>query len=346
MTNHFRGLSSLAVAAVVAAFMAFVIATGPARAQASAAPTCTGSNLLKEIEANDPAAFAQIIQDAQATENSEAIFWRVERDGVAPSYLFGTVHVTDARVNDLPEQALQALKRAETLAVEIAGLDGADAASSIMSMGSELIFTDGRKLSDFLSQGEVEQARTLLAGAGMPAGLADMVKPWFVSVLLAAPACEHKRSAAGLATLDSRLEQIAANSGARTIGLETPAEQLKAMASLPLKAQIAWLQANLAMADRIEDSYETLIQLYLERRLAVIWPLTRYLSRDVEDLDLALEGFQKALLEIRNRTMAERALPLLGGGNAFVAVGALHLPGETGLVKLFSEAGYTLSPID
>ncbi len=44
--------------------------------------------------------------------------------------------------------------------------------------------------------------------------------------------------------------------------------------------------------------------------------------------------------------MRDRALPLLGKGGAFIAVGALHLPGDKGLVALFREAGYTVTAVE
>ena len=43
--------------------------------------------------------------------------------------------------------------------------------------------------------------------------------------------------------------------------------------------------------------------------------------------------------------MAQRALPILAQGNAFMAVGALHLPGQEGLVRLLRNAGYTVTSV-
>jgi uncharacterized protein len=48
----------------------------------------------------------------------------------------------------------------------------------------------------------------------------------------------------------------------------------------------------------------------------------------------------------RNQLMAERALPLLADGNAFIAVGSAHLPGEQGLVELLRKAGYEVTAVD
>ena len=36
-------------------------------------------------------------------------------------------------------------------------------------------------------------------------------------------------------------------------------------------------------------------------------------------------------------------LPIIDKGNAFIAVGALHLPGEQGLVSLLKSRGYTIT---
>ena len=44
--------------------------------------------------------------------------------------------------------------------------------------------------------------------------------------------------------------------------------------------------------------------------------------------------------------MAEGSKPHLEKGNAFIAVGALHLPGEEGLIELIRKQGYTVTRID
>jgi len=50
-------------------------------------------------------------------------------------------------------------------------------------------------------------------------------------------------------------------------------------------------------------------------------------------------------IEARNHRMLESLLPLLAESPVFVAVGALHLPGEKGLVSLLRKNGYILKPL-
>jgi uncharacterized protein YbaP (TraB family) len=62
--------------------------------------------------------------------------------------------------------------------------------------------------------------------------------------------------------------------------------------------------------------------------------------------DAGYAAFEEAMITGRNRTMADKAAPLLDRGSAFMAVGALHLPGPTGLIELFRTAGYTVTAVD
>ena len=82
-----------------------------------------------------------------------------------------------------------------------------------------------------------------------------------------------------------------------------------------------------------------------------------YLSRDLDQLhkvamrqlqetdpDL-MEYFQREGINKRNRKMFERLQLMLAQNSVFVAIGALHLGGETGLITLLREAGNTLTPV-
>ena len=54
------------------------------------------------------------------------------------------------------------------------------------------------------------------------------------------------------------------------------------------------------------------------------------------------DEFQQHLVVDRNHRMAERMRQYLQQGQAFIAVGALHLPGEEGLLNLLEQQGYTV----
>jgi uncharacterized protein YbaP (TraB family) len=59
-----------------------------------------------------------------------------------------------------------------------------------------------------------------------------------------------------------------------------------------------------------------------------------------------VQEFTARLVVERNYRMAERIQPQLREGNALIAVGALHLPGEEGLLALLAEEGYRVSAVE
>jgi uncharacterized protein YbaP (TraB family) len=77
-----------------------------------------------------------------------------------------------------------------------------------------------------------EQIERFLAGQGYPAEFAHHLKPWFLGVLTALPACETEREARDLPEVDQFLAQTAKDSGVKVIGLETAQEQLDAIATI------------------------------------------------------------------------------------------------------------------
>jgi uncharacterized protein len=57
----------------------------------------------------------------------------------------------------------------------------------------------------------------------------------------------------------------------------------------------------------------------------------------------ARDELVQLLLTGRNATMAERTRPLRQESGAFIAVGALHLPGKDGLIERFRPQSYSVT---
>jgi len=129
-----------------------------------------------------------------------------------------------------------------------------------------------------------------------------------------------------------------------TVGvkLETMAEQIIVFDGLSMDDQIRLLRHALNRHERTARLQEQLLQVYLSRDLARLFRL-------IESEPLADEHLQQIMLDrllwSRNRRMLERMHPRLKEGNAFIAVGAGHLPGPQGLLVLLHRAGYRLTPV-
>lgn len=344
-----RRAARSALAAGLAA-LAFAGATPAASATEGGGPApqlrCAGTNMLHELKAKAPDIYAEIRTLAAATANAKAVLWKIERDGIAPSYLLGTIHMTDPRVTAFSPRLLNALEQSRTVALEVADVSADATNAAILKAARLVLFTDGRSLDDLLSDEEYEKVKSTLTGAGLPGEMAAMFRPWVVSMILSVSACERQKVKEGLPVLDLKIAAAARERGLKVVGLETIESQLSAMAAIPDDQQIAMLRASLKFADRANDTMETLLQLYLTRDMGSAWPFHLALARQAGIGQQSFSGFQKRIVSDRNEHMRDAALPLLEKGRVLIAVGALHLVGDNGLVAMLRDAGYTLTPIE
>ncbi len=321
---------------------------GIAAAHAADAGTCKATDLLATLEADGR--LAAVEAEAARTVNGEGKLFRIEKPGVPPSFLLGTMHLADARVLALGEAAEAALTDARRLVIETTDvLEPAKAAAAFLAHPDLINLPKGQTLADLLSDEEETRITAALEARGMPFHAVRTLQPWFLSISLMLPACEMAHRADGAAVLDAALAQRAMAAGKPVEGLETSAEQLAALASLPMELQLEGLVATVDLAEHLPDVMETMVSLYVDGRIAMIMPTIEAAIPKGGVLVGAGDGyaeFEERIVTDRNRRMAERMQPMLTAGCAFVAVGALHLPGEEGIVALLREAGWTVTRAD
>ncbi|MCK9552630.1 TraB/GumN family protein [Aquamicrobium sp.] len=328
-------------------FITFLIvlamATGRAHADATA---CSGADLMEKLRKDDPDAYSDVRKQADAVLNGRGVLWKLEKQGTAPSYLFGTFHLSDPRVVTLPPAAQIAYDAAATVVIETTDVLDQSRMMAAMSAEPELMmFTGSQTLTSQLSAEDAEALNKGLKARGIPLASVAKMKPWMLLGVVAVPQCELARRSAGEAILDVKLAQDADAAGKALGGLETAADQLRAMASLPMEFHIQGLVETLQLGDGINDLTETMIRLYQQGEVGMIMPMfTAVMPQQGSDM-AGYAAFEEALINKRNKGMIASADAFLSQGNAFIAVGALHLPGPEGLVEGFRKAGYTVSAV-
>jgi uncharacterized protein YbaP (TraB family) len=76
-----------------------------------------------------------------------------------------------------------------------------------------------------------------------------------------------------------------------------------------------------------------------------------YHSQDIDRMQVLMaeqemsSDMMDALINRRNETMASRFIELTSTAKVFCAVGAGHLGGEAGMIRLLREKGYELKPL-
>jgi uncharacterized protein YbaP (TraB family) len=180
-------------------------------------------------------------------------------------------------------------------------------------------------------------------GLGVSALL--QLKPWAVMQVFSMPPAEFARLATPDDTppLDLLLQRRAAAKGMVIFGLESASEQIAVFDDLPVADQIAFLDAAVAESARIGWWWTTMKEAYLARDVGAIY---RSMSESwmADDPELA-QLFKERVLDRRNERMVERMMRRLAKGKAFIAVGALHLPGERGVLNLLAQQGYAITRV-
>jgi uncharacterized protein YbaP (TraB family) len=268
----------------------------------------------------------------------QGVLWRLDKPGLAPSYVFGTFHSSDERVLNQDPSIDEALSASAQIALELAGPK--DMGEGILL---EMFFTDGRRLPDLIGQDIFAQVVETLGDYGIRPEAAAAMKPWAVLLVMSFSPEEMRRRQAGHLALDEVLEQQARVQGKAVHALETAAEQVVVFTEMPLDDQVVMLRTMFLYGEGPESLSDSVMQLYLRGDLARLFSLQAEIAGP--EGRAGLDRFLQRAVVDRNRTMVKRALPLFEDGGLFMAVGAMHLPGEQGVLRLLEHHGYRASRI-
>lgn len=272
---------------------------------------------------------------AAAPPNSDSLLWRVESDKQSePSYIFGTMHSDREAVVELATKVERAFEDAERYAFE---LDfGADIRAKI---AQQMLVPSGSSLEKRLGSKTWSQLKEQARARGLPPSGLSQFEPWAVAMTLAQPKIQPQKA------LDWVLYRRANERDAPTTGLETVGEQMSVFEDIPEDKQIELLEkvVELRASGELASLHAASVEAWLEEDLA---RLVDMMENNPMMPDPASQAtLQKRLVTERNTRMAERMQSLLDQGGAFVAIGALHLPGEQGVIAQLRDAGYELSAV-
>lgn len=214
--------------------------------------------------AGEPVRAADLAPAARSAQRSAPwsrnLLFRVDKPGVPPSYVFGTVHSGDPRVAAIASPVRDALAAARTVAMEIRLGEG-----DLAEFFEAAQFDDGRKIGDFFDPPTVAAIHVAPAEAVPDEGTLDRLKPWAILLKLA----ERPASAGDTGeTLDQALLEAAIRRKLTVIGLELPEEQIAAFDAIPLPAQVALVRLVLAEREALTRNQDGIIAAWLDRDLA------------------------------------------------------------------------------
>ena len=263
--------------------------------------------------------------------SDRALFWSIQKNGLPAGYLLGTIHSEDPRVLEFSEDFLEKLRTNQVFAMELV-----PDLHTLERLIKYMYYPPGKSLESVIGEKRYQALESALSSYQVSEELLSRMKPWGAMMTLSTPPPKTGFF------MDMSLSLRASGSGLEVIGLETLEQQLSFLENMPIPMQLSLLDQAIAESGQVAEVHDQMVNAYLENNLETLQMLSN------EQLKAVGRGASDYVIEagihMRNHRMANSLLPQLENKRVFVAVGALHLPGEEGLLNILREHGFVLSP--
>ncbi len=268
---------------------------------------------------------------ANAQELEKSLLWKISGNGLKqPSYLYGTIHITcDAT---LDENTLNALEATQQLYLEL----DMDDKSMQMQMMKLMMMKDGVKLSTLLSPEDFQIVDEFLKkNLKMSAKLFDSFKPFMISSMLFPKMldCEHK-------SVESELMKVTKEQNEEVFGLEKVEDQMKVFDEIPYQDQVDELLKTVkGDLEKDKKELDEMMTIYQNKDIEGMLKIMTDSDNKItsENQDILLNNRNKNWIPVMIKTMKDKP--------TFFGVGAGHLAGEEGVIKLLRKKGYKVEAV-
>ncbi len=309
------------------------------------ADTCHGTNL---IDALPPAELAAVKADADVPF-AHGNQWRAVKDGTQIT-LVGAYHLNDPRFDAIVASLAPELDKATALLVEAGPTEEAALKAAMAADPTLMLMTTGPTLPERLPPAEWALLSDALKARGMPPFMAAKMQPWLVASLLDMPACKFPLAAGADQGLDKRLMAEALARGLPIQALEPYDTILGIFAQFSSADQLAMLTQTVAMDASSDDMAATLADTYFAGDSRLFWAYSARamltqpgMTPQKAAAELAL--VDRAMISGRNATWIPVLEKAAANGPVLAVFGALHLPGQTGVLNLLAKDGWTVTAL-
>lgn len=273
--------------------------------------------------------FISLFSNAQELEKS--LLWKISGNGLnKPSYLFGTIHLTCD--TSLDANTLNALEATEQLYLEL----DMDDKSIQMKLMKLMMMKDGAKLSTLLSPEDFKILDEFMKkNLNMSAKLFDSFKPFMISSMLFPKMLDCKSK-----SVESELMKITKEQNEEIFGLEIAEDQMKVFDEISYQDQAEELLKT--VKDNLEKDKKEFNEMMAIYQNKDIEGMLKMMSDS--DNKITSEN-QDILLNDRNKKWIPIMIKIIKDKPTFFGVGAGHLAGEEGVIKLLRKKGYKVEAV-
>ena len=266
----------------------------------------------------------------------KSLLWEISGNGLTkPSYLYGTIHMICKDDAALGDSLVAAIERSDRVYFEV----DMDNLMEMLSAFKDFKMRNDTTLADLLSKEDYEKVKEYMESksALLPFSQLETYKPMLASSLLMESGIGCEESVA----MEQLILEVAKKNRKRIDGLETMSYQASIFDSIPYKLQAQQLLKYVkddGDKSGSDKQFDEMIEAYKEQDIE---KLGKFVATD----DGGLGNYEDILIYHRNRNWVEKLKKIMPEKALTIAVGAGHLAGEKGVIKLLRKEGYTVRPI-
>jgi uncharacterized protein YbaP (TraB family) len=260
------------------------------------------------------------------------LLWKISGNGLnQESYLYGTMHAVPEERFTVSNTLKQAFESSKALALEI---DLNLSLQQQIEIAKDIIIPQGKSLKNYLSTEDYKKVMGYcLDSLKMKKSKFkkyEKIKPFFASSMIL------QEQLGKTVAYDQYFNEEAKKRSIPVSGLETMQYQLSTINTISLEEQAEMLVTSLGK-EMME--YQAMLDLYLANDLKGLHDM-------VISSDMSSDAFTQNFLVKRNQNWIPGIKKMVETQTSFIAVGAAHLPGETGVIELLKKEGFTVEPVN
>ncbi len=268
-----------------------------------------------------------------------SLLWKIEGNGIEkPSYLFGTIHIIGSDDYFLPKGLKEGFDDAEKVFFEI-DVDDMTDMSKMMGLMNKILMSDDKTLKDLISEKDYEVVEAHFQKLGLPLLMLERMKPMFLEIFAMSDFNPGDLKNGSMKSYEFELNNLAKSTNKVTGGLESIEYQLSIFDSIPYEYQAKRLVEAIKLGSESKGSLDKLVKIYKSMDIDAMANMT-------EEEEGGIKGYEDLLLYGRNRNWIPVIEREIKSGSRFFAVGAAHLGGENGVIRLLMKEGYHLTAVN
>ena len=285
-----------------------------------------------------------------ATNIQAQILYRISGKGLeSPSYIVGTYHLAPSSFADSIIGMSKAIAETNQVCGELDMMDAFKPENAARMLKAQML-PEGETLSSLFTAEQLQRLNALLLevmGSNLEdeafAAQIEKMTPVALSTNLTLIAfMKETPSFNPMELIDNHFQTLALQNGKAVKGFETVDFQMEILFETPLDKQASDLMCTVDNFEEGQRIAKSIITAYFTQNLQQI---EEVLEEESEMNCGTSEEDEEKLIYNRNRNWVDMMPEMMAEQPTLFAVGAAHLCGEKGVLKLLEEAGYTVEGV-